>query len=430
VLNAAPVYSEAKMAEMMAHLEDEKPKPLPADGSHLLQRWQGMRRWYPADIPAELFERDFYEGLRGHDLAWYGHNAAFAYSHAEALPTLAQPVLILCPNDGLWDATQAARPYLKYGRIEELPDWKMGAVSTKANEMAALIRTFLDGPQQAGTPPPPKPAPARPNRQPRSVRRRFVQTRGGQVHARLVGPTHSPKRPVVCLHMSPISGRNFEPLLAELGRDRMAVALDLPGFGESEAPPALPTIADLAGTIAEAVEALGIATPVDFYGDHTGATVTIDLAVARPDLIKRFALNTVPFFDAAQRRERLAHAHYQPGKPDGSHLPAMWARTTRLTPPTLGRLAIERNLVESTRGGPWGHWGHHAVFSYVMDEVLPRITQPVLVFRPRDGLEEHTAKALKVMKTARVQELPRDRFGFAEERPAEIAALLRGHFDA
>lgn len=429
VLNAAPVYSDTKMAEMMAHLEDEKPKPPPADGSHLLKRWQGMRKWYPADIPDDLFERDFYEGLRGLDLAWYGHNAAFAYSHAEALPALAQPVLILCPDDGLWEATQAARPHLKNGRIHELPDWKMGAVSTRAVEMAAIVRSFLDGPHASLTAGAPKPAPVKATIAPRAIRKRFVATRSGQVLARVVTPTSAKARPIVCLHMSPVSGRNFEPLLAELGRDRIAVALDLPGFGESDAPPKPPSMADLAAYMVEAIQQLGLATPIDMYGDHTGACVAIEMAVTYPTLVRRFALNTVPFFDADQRRERLAHARHEPGKADGSHLPEMWARMTRLTAPTLGRMAIERNLVESTRGGPFGHWGHGAVFSYVMDGVLPRITQPVLVFRPRDGLEEHTARALTLMTTAKLHDLPRDRYGFVEERPSEFAKLIREHCD-
>ncbi|MSO64421.1 MAG: alpha/beta hydrolase [Alphaproteobacteria bacterium] len=429
VLNAAPVYSATKMAEMMGHLEEEKPKLPPADGSHLVKRWQGMRKWYPKDIPADLFERDFYEGLRGLDLAWYGHNAAFAYSHADNLPNVAQPILVLCPNDGLWEATQAARPYLKHGRIHELPYWAMGAVSSKAEEMSAIVRAFLDGPAEAGAPPAPKAAPGKPTALARGPRRRFVVARSGQVHARICEPATAKGRPVVCLHMSPVSSRNFVPLLQELGQDRVAVALDIPGFGESDAPPTAPAIADLSAAIAEAVLALGLKGPIDMYGDHTGATITIDLAVSRPDLVRRFALNTVPLFTAEERKARLDHACHEPAPDDGSHLPQRWAGMTRLTPPGLGRFAVERNLVESTRGGAFGHWGHRAVFSYAMEDVLPRIAQPVLVFRPRDGLETHTARALTLMKTATLHDLPRDRFGFTEERPKEFSRILKEFFD-
>lgn len=432
VFNACPVYSPEKMAEMMTHLEAERPKEVvPKDGSHILHRWKGTKGWYKADAPAELYNRDFVESLRGLDLAWYGHNAAFAVKHSDNLPHVSQPILVLCPDDGLWDATMAAKPYLKNGRILELPQYGMGAISQHSVELAKILRDFLDGPaddaiaREAARAAPPAPA-----LNPKPVRRRFVETRAKQVHVRSVVPSGAGKTPVLCLHMSPVSSRNFEPLLARLGKDRPAFAADIPGFGESEPPQAMPSIADLADIMTDVIKDLAGSGPIDLMGDHTGAVIAVDLAARYPKLIRKVALNTVPYFNAAERAERLAHSAYEGPSDDAAHLRKRWDSMVRLYGPYMDMREVERNFVEALRGGPFGHWGHSAVFSYDMDPVLPKIAQPMLIFRPKDGLEENTLRAKPLLKNAEVIDLLQYGYGFMETQADEIAGYLRGFYDA
>jgi pimeloyl-ACP methyl ester carboxylesterase len=432
VFNACPVYSPEKMAEMMEHLEAERPKDVvPEDGSHILHRWGGMKGWYKPDAPMELYNRDFCESLRGLDLAWYGHNAAFAVKHSDNLPHVSQPILILCPDDGLWDATIAAGPYLKNGRILELPQFGMGAISQHSNEIAQILREFLDEPAEDDLPreAPLDPPPA-PTIRKKSVRRRFVDTRAGQVHIRLAEPENSARVPVMLLHMSPVSSRNFVPQLERLGADRLAFAVDIPGFGESEAPPKLPSIGDLADIMTDVIKEVGGGEPIDLMGDHTGAVIAIDLAARYPELIRKVALNTVPYFGAEARAERVAHSAYTEPAEDGAHLASRWQSMARLYGPYMDMRAVETNFVEALRGGPFGHWGHHAVFSYDMDPVLPKITQPVLVFRPKDGLEENTLRAKPLIKNVNVIDLLGYGYGFMETQADEVAEYLRTFYDS
>lgn len=432
VFNACPVYSPEKMAEMMQHLEAERPKEvIPDDGSHILHRWRGTKGWYKDDAPMELYNRDFCESLRGLDLAWYGHNAAFAVKHSDNLPLVSQPILVLCPDDGLWEATKAAEPYLKNGRVLELPQFGMGAISQHSLELAKILRGFLDGPANDSLPrSPARSAPAAPQPRPQAARRRFVDTRDKQVHVRYRKPAQVSKTPVMCLHMSPVSSRNFEPLLERLGSDRLAFAPDIPGFGESEAPSKLPAIADLADIMTDVMKTVAGNGPIDVIGDHTGAVVAIDLAARYPNRIRRIALNTVPYFNAEERQKRLEHTQYVPPSPDASHLANKWATMVKNYKTSMSMQDVERNFVEALRGGPFGHWGHHAVFSYDMDPVLPKIEHPMLVFRPNDGLEDNTARAMPLLKNAKMIDLPQYAYGYMETQADEIAGYLRDFLDA
>ena len=432
VFNACPVYSPEKMAEMMTHLEAERPKDVvPQDGSHILHRWKGTKGSYKPDAPMELYNRDFCESLRGLDLAWYGHNAAFAVKHSDNLPHVSQPILVLCPDDGLWDATMASKPYLKNGTIMELRQFGMGAISQHSTELAKILRDFLDGPADDMQPrAAPRQVRAAPALVAKPVRRRFIDSRAKQVHVRVVDPGQTTKVPVLCLHMSPVSSRNFEPLLVRLGKDRLAVAADIPGFGESEAPQKLPSIADLADIMTDVIKAVAGAGPIDLMGDHTGAVIAIDLAARYPALIRKVALNTVPYFNAKERAEKVAHSVYEAPTADAAHLKKRWESMVRIYGPAMNMRDVERNFVETLRGGPFGHWGHHAVFSYDMDPVLPKIDQPMLVFRPKDGLEENTLRAKPLLKNAQVIDLLQYSYGFMETQADEIAGYLRSFYDA
>ena len=75
----------------------------------------------------------------------------------------------------------------------------------------------------------------------RHARRELVETRLGYLHVRLAG-TGSP--PLVLLHMSPLSGAMFEPIVDLLAASRLVVAPDRIGFGHSDRFAEPPTIAD------------------------------------------------------------------------------------------------------------------------------------------------------------------------------------------
>ncbi len=365
IFNSCPVYSKEQMDKMMSHLEDEKPKDIiPEDGSHFVNRWKSLQNWY-SNAPIELINRDFIEMQRPLDKGWYGHNAAFAVNHADNLPEIDHPLLVLCPNDMLWDATKESSKFLVNGKILELPNYGMGSLSTETEMYSNIFKEFYDGQKTLSeTSAKTKIYEPKFNRVTNIIKRVFINTEYGQIHARIAGKLNSQKKPILCLHMSPFSSKNFEPLLVELGKDRLAVAMDIPGFGESDPTKKEPTIDLLAELILESMKKISNQVAFDILGDHTGSVIAIHIAAYHEKMVSRLVLNGIPRFEEQERIEKLKNANYNKPMEDGSHLLRRWKSVKMLSGSEGSDKIIERNFVEALRGGPFAHWGHVAVFSY------------------------------------------------------------------
>ena len=132
------------------------------------------------------------------------------------------------------------------------------------------------------------------------VRKGYADGRFGQIHYRISQPALAAGHPpLLCFHMSPNSGRIYETFLKHMGADRFAVAPDTPGFGDSDPPATQPAIADYAAAMGDLMDALGFAT-VDVMGYHTGSETCIELALQRPQQVRRLVLVSAPIFTAAQ----------------------------------------------------------------------------------------------------------------------------------
>ena len=153
---------------------------------------------------------------------------------------------------------------------------------------------------------------------PVQVSRTYVQSRFGQLHLRIAHPETATRPPLICFHMSPMSGRIYERFLGAIGTDRIAVAADTPGFGMSDAPPAPPEIADYAAAMWDALDALGTTGPVDAMGYHTGSKIAVELALSRPERVRRVILVAAPIMTEAERQEMREHYGPKLPLPDGS----------------------------------------------------------------------------------------------------------------
>ncbi|MFL6237954.1 MAG: alpha/beta fold hydrolase [Actinomycetes bacterium] len=104
---------------------------------------------------------------------------------------------------------------------------------------------------------------------------------------------HRRTTPVLLLHGVPETRAMWRPLLTELGRDRIAIAPDLKGLGESEAcaPYDVPTLVrELVALALHEVDGR-----VDLVGHDWGGSLALSLAVARPDLVRRLVVINAPF---------------------------------------------------------------------------------------------------------------------------------------
>ena len=263
----------------------------------------------------------------------------------------------------------------------------------------------------------------------REVTRAFGTYQHGQMHYRICRPG-APSRPaLVCLHMSPSSGRIYQQLLSAMGTDRIAIAPDTPGFGETDVPPAPLEIADFAHANFGLLEQLGIDTPVDVLGYHTGSLTSVEMARQRPTQVRRIVLVSAPIFTAQELDEfRTLYGKEEPSE-DGAHLLSLWQAIRHWRDRNQSIELSMEHFAEHLRGGANAWWGHRAAFNYVLGDVLPAIEQPTLVLNPEDDLHEHTLRSAELLKNGRIHELPGWSHGFIELYADDVAATLREFLD-
>lgn len=429
VMISAPVYTAEEHAAITTELARPEVDETPADGSHLLRRWQGHWQWKDPQAPASFVQREVCEGLRGGPNAWWGHAAAFGLDYRVELPKLQQPVLVLCPDDDLRTATLRARPLVRNGRFVELRGFAHGFLDVHTDAAVAQLRDFLDAPAaQSGAAPVAKPALPPPPRAEHRVRRAYFKGPYGALHYRIATPTRPAAPPIFMFHMSPSSGRTFMPMLLELGRDRIAVAPDTPGFGDSEAPPEPIGIEDYAASMAALIDSLGFAQ-VDVMGYHTGAMTCIALALLRPQLVRRIVQISSPVFSDAELAAFRAHYAARPLREDGGHLRDSWISLQKYYGPEVPRQVLADHFAEGLQGGPAAHWGHRAAFNYDLRLHLPRVTQPILVVSPNDDLATQSERGPPLMRNGRIHRIADHAHGFMAVMPAEFGALLRSFLD-
>ena len=262
-----------------------------------------------------------------------------------------------------------------------------------------------------------------------TVRKAYADYRHGQLHYRVAGSMGGERTPLMCFHLSPVSGVIYERLLGEIGMDRLAVAPDNPGFGGSDPPPSPPTIGDYAEVMGEFADSMGLGA-VDVIGYHTGAKIGIELSLRRPELVRRLVLVSTPVYTDAE----LARQHATLGKPSwfdegGAHLLEVWDGHWEWRGPGQTIEMVHETVAEVFRAGRRAWWGHRAAFEYQMGDRLPLVTHPTLVLCPHDDLLEPTRRSEPLIRNGRLLELPGWGHGMMDVHTEEFAGILRGFLD-
>jgi pimeloyl-ACP methyl ester carboxylesterase len=117
------------------------------------------------------------------------------------------------------------------------------------------------------------------------LERGYITTRLGQVHYVAAGEGDL----LLLIHQSGRSSRMFLEAVEVLGKEFRAVAIDLPGFGNSDPVMDGVTIEDQADACAEVISAFDVPT-VHVYGHHSGNKIATALAVRHPGRVTRLVL--------------------------------------------------------------------------------------------------------------------------------------------
>ncbi|MDA0368614.1 MAG: alpha/beta fold hydrolase [Proteobacteria bacterium] len=265
---------------------------------------------------------------------------------------------------------------------------------------------------------------------PPGLRRAYAPCRFGQLHYRIAAPSAPRFPPLLVFHQTPTSGRCYEGLIGEMGRDRVAIAVDTPGFGASDPPSHAPSIADYAGAMGDLIDALSL-PQVDVFGDHTGAKIAVECALQNPERVRRVVLNAAPVYAAAEldalQQQDVAVERFGG---DGEHILARWAWAMHQRGADTPLDAVLLEVAESLRAGAHVWHGHHAAFGYQHRDALPRVSQPVLILHAQDDLWAPTARARPFIRNGRMVDLPEWGREMLLVRFQAVAPILREFLDA
>jgi pimeloyl-ACP methyl ester carboxylesterase len=267
-------------------------------------------------------------------------------------------------------------------------------------------------------------------RAPSSVRRGYADYRYGQLHYRIARPAaDTGRRPLFLFHQTGSSGRCYEGLIAELGRGRVAIVADTPAFGASDPVPQPPTIADFAAAMGELIDHFGFAA-IDVMGDHTGSKTAVEVAIRRPQQVRRVVLNAAPVYSDAELAYLLSlDQSIETANEDGAHVAARWKWSRENTPVDVPLTVRELEFVESLRAGPFAYHCHHAAFGYLHADNLPKVTQPLLLLHAHDDLWAPTARAAAYIRNGRMIDLPQWGRDMLLYRYREVAPIIAAFLD-
>ena len=261
-----------------------------------------------------------------------------------------------------------------------------------------------------------------------TLRRAFVDTPAGQIHLRIAGDPAMERTPLMCLHQSPASSLTYAEVLPCLGDDRLAFAVDTPGFGESFRPQAQPRIEDYGGWLSAVPDALGIER-FDVLGIFTGAAVATAIALQNPERVRRVVLVGPPVFTPAQREAFVQNAWPARPNADGSYLAQEWSRVMTRYPEDVPFLKKVEAFHEFYRGGANAIWGEIAVAMHDLGEQLVKLKQPVLILQP-DDVFGRSDEAHALVAHSELVRLPGMRgLGLFQLYPEKIASIVKRFLD-
>jgi pimeloyl-ACP methyl ester carboxylesterase len=298
-----------------------------ADGRHLVQQWSKVldfHRYFPwfaksaatrmpLALPGDLDLHDYATDLFLAGRHWTSaYGAALRHLAAPNIGRLRSRTVFLCREDDVL-----------YGFLDALPEHLPASCSVeRVPPLAAAWRTRLldllkqaDLPRTRWTPPRTTVATGR-----KDERQAYVDLVQGQLRVRLRGDGGVP---LLMLHDVPGGSCSLQPLAQAIASDRLTIAPDLPGLGESHPLP-YPSLGSYVTALAEMLEQLGCG-PVDVFAEGLGTCFAVAMAAHHPQHVRRLVLDGLPWIHSKDRR-RYAR-HYCPTlAPDrhGTHLLQIW----------------------------------------------------------------------------------------------------------
>lgn len=263
----------------------------------------------------------------------------------------------------------------------------------------------------------------------------YIDLDWGQIHRLQAAPSLVTEPTLVCFPPNPFSGNYYRLLMASLALDRTVVALDYPGLGQSDPSTTWRTVGDLAEIMIDAIESARLTDEqhqsIDVCGYHTGAMVAAEVAIRRPDLVRRVILIGVPYFaDPAENDAELQNVMQdRPLPTELAALESSWRFTMTDRHPDVVLERAYNNFLESAAAWRARAPVYRALHGYAAADRAVLVTQPALVLNPHGGLKTHTRAYAQLIQDVSLVELPHLSYGVFDVAPEQIADIMLEYLD-
>lgn len=249
-------------------------------------------------------------------------------------------------------------------------------------------------------------------------RRQFVDGPFGQVHIRISeAEKDKGNPPLICLHQSPKSSKEFVKFMTAASKERTIIAIDNPGHGESD----LLNNIDEATVVNYAKSAWGVLDglghdKIDLLGHHTGAKVATEMAFQRPDNVRQIVMVSALVLTKDEQAEFESMFQPIPLDDAGTRFMDMWEKSVKHRGKGVSLEDLAASFAENLRAGDAYEWGHKAAFEYnaFFPERVSSLTHKITVLNPSDMLYELTPRVARLLQNGKVINHPEWGFGFMD----------------
>jgi pimeloyl-ACP methyl ester carboxylesterase len=267
----------------------------------------------------------------------------------------------------------------------------------------------------------------------RDERQRYVTLVHGQLRLRTRGVATAGSIPTLLIHDAPGSSEGMRGLAEHLSQDRVTIAPDLPGLGESTPLP-YPSLGSYVSALSEVLDELRLPT-VDVVAQGLGTAFAIALAANRPAQVRRLVLDAVPWIRSRDRGP-YKRQYCPPLEQDrhGAYLQTTWRQLSdaevswpwfdrspsaaRIRDPEVDARQRHAVLVDVMKQLPSYGDAARAALEAALREILPGVRQPVLLLNDR--------RDVRYAGTGRAQRrLPDARLATRPANVAERSAVIR-----
>jgi len=244
----------------------------------------------------------------------------------------------------------------------------------------------------------------------------------GQIHYCELGDGD----PLILLHQTAQSSDMWVESMPFFAKHFRTIAIDTPGFGDSDHPDSPPGMEGYAKAINEFMASIGV-DRAHVCGHHTGAAMAVEFASTFPQRVNRLVLSGCPDYDPEVRPGKIANIPHMVVDEAGSHMKYAWDRGAGGYKGWGTVDMMHRAAVDALKAGPNYYFAYLAVCNQDVRTRIPNIQAETLLLSGSDDMFVGRHPLIQpLFKSAKIAVMDGVGALSMQQKPEEFAELVSG----